>query len=79
MVSIDIHSHWTLQRIGAFMFAAAPAITSAPQYRQSAPVATGDVVIVVVGCVGILAFGIGLMVAWNRFNPPPDRTRPRGS
>ena len=62
-------------RIMAFMLAAAPAITSAPQYRRTAPVAASDVLIVVIGCVAILAFGVALMAAWNRYNLPLNRKR----
>jgi hypothetical protein len=50
-----------------FMFAAAPAITTAPQYRQTTPLSTSEIVIVIVGCIAIMMFGAILMMLWNRY------------
>jgi hypothetical protein len=58
----------------AFMLGAAPAITSAPQFRQTAPTSAGDVIIVIVGIMAIVVFGAVLIVLWNRFDARPADT-----
>ena len=60
----------------AFMLGAAPAITSAPQFRQTAPASASDIIVVIIGIVAIVMFGAVLIMLWNRFNarPPDSRT-----
>ena len=55
----------------AFMLGAAPAITSAPQFRQTAPASSGDIIIVMLGIVAIVVFGAVLIIWWNRVNARP--------
>jgi len=58
----------------AFMLGAAPAITSAPQFRQTAPISPGDLTIVLLGMITIVVFGAVLIVLWNRFGARPAGT-----
>ena len=46
--------------------AAAPGFVRHPTYRQPQPMPTEDIVIFVLGCIGIAIFGVIIMVVWSR-------------
>jgi hypothetical protein len=56
------------------MLGAAPAITLAPQFRQTAPASASDIIVAILGIAAIVVFGAVLMLLWNRFNARPVPT-----
>ena len=62
-----------VEAISLYVLAAIPGI-AVPKFRQAAPAPPNDIVLVVLGCVVLVAFGVILGLIWNRFNAGQRRS-----